>query len=188
MSQWPAERGWGGQAKAKQPPSAALGAQHRMPAFVCAGRLFTTDLTLKATGDYVLPDFNLELGLRKRHLQDRDDVTGPIRFVPGTSPPSLVAFGEDTVFNVDIDAPGDSYRTHHLDMRWDEMSGLAFTNYENGTVLLHVTSLLFMSKVCTTTLMLPLRPDELSARPSWQDAIAESRAAWGTYNWLFWVF
>lgn len=141
-------------------------------AYICGGRLFSTWIHTQSN------DFTIESS--RMHLKGRSDVTGPIRFVPGDHQSSLIAFGEDTVFHVDLDANADTFRTHHLDDRWDEMSGLAFTNPGDGSTLMHITSLLSMSAAATTTLSLPLQDDEISVQPAWQHAISESKAVYGT--------
>lgn len=139
-------------------------------AYVCGGRLFTASIKRHSNA------FGIDMS--KLHLRDRSDVYGPIQFVPGDQADSLIAFGDDTVFQVDVGAAAHN-RTHHLDGRWDKVSGVAFTNPGDSSTLVHISSLLSMSTASTTTLSLPLQEHETSIEPSWQHAICESKAVYG---------
>ncbi|KAK4498104.1 hypothetical protein PRZ48_010760 [Zasmidium cellare] len=148
-------------------------------AYICGGRLFTTSVRRSKVANTPGTSDQLDIDVSRRVLNDRDDVTGPLRFARGDQHGSLIAFGIDTVFQVDFDDDAPLARTHHLDDRWDSVSGVAFTNPGDGSTLLHVISLLEMATAATTTLSLPLEGDETSIQPSWQHAISEYKAAFG---------
>lgn len=148
-------------------------------AYVHAGRLFTTSIKQSKPTIGQEQSDGFIVNADRRLLIDRADVTGPVRFSPGDQRRSLVAFGDDTVFQVDVNCSTPIPRTHHLDGRWDKVSGAALTNPGNSRAILHVTSLLSMSMATTTTLSLPINEDETSVQPLWQHAISESKATFG---------
>ncbi|KAF2173763.1 hypothetical protein M409DRAFT_16036 [Zasmidium cellare ATCC 36951] len=148
-------------------------------AYVHAGRLFTSSVKRNTSAESSAPSRGLDIDDSRRVLGDRTDIIGPVRFVPGKQRGSLIAFGDDTVFEIDVDEEIPTARTHHLDDRWDCVSGVAFANPGDGSIVLHITSLLSMSNAATTTLSLPLEGNDTSVQPSWQHAISEFRATYG---------
>ena len=121
-------------------------------------------------------------------LLGRSDVSGPLKFNQKTG--QLIAFCADTVFCIHFDRdeadepcwnPGcrvASVTEHHLDGRWDEISGVAVTR--NGSDMQHINLVSHMSTASakTTALQLPLDPEAASSNSHWQQAINESRATY----------
>lgn len=148
-------------------------------AFICNGRLCAAGI------DCIPPETKLSSKDEYRSfMSTQSDLTGPLKFVPKTC--LLIAFAADRVFCVDTSAEPteESCCTHHhLDDRWDEISGVSF--HENGTYppLVHIASHLSSSTACTTVLPLPLVNDEASSKTLWQEAINASKATFSAqYN------
>lgn len=99
----------------------------------------------------------------------------------------LVAFGSDAALCAELTTSGTKspvITQHHLDGRWDEISGAAVTYATKAEPKLHVTSLLSSATAPTAKLSLPLDSDEVSEHCSWQDAIVESQAVYSAENSL----
>ncbi len=109
---------------------------------------------------------------RKHMLSSRNDLTGPLVFIPGTQ--SLMVFGPDLLMHVNISSDVDennSWITHDLDGRWDEVSGIAFAAGKANQPQLHIASTLSSPTARTTTVPLPSNQDQNLETPRWQTAL-----------------
>lgn len=141
-------------------------------AYLASGRLFVCGVrydTSTDTGSRLIVTEPEELVLPLS-----SQLSGPLKFAPDSD--SLLLFGPDIVMNVDIAKPSDQPLSHHLDGRWDEVSGVALTVDNNATQTVHVVS--HMSTASSVTSSLPLSLEEsIDLRESnWQNAIHESKA------------
>lgn len=139
-------------------------------AFVARRRLFCI------TADCNVKHEPLTITLLSESCRDalpvRSDLTGPLRFVPKTQ--FVVAFAADTVCCIDTAKSFNDDKNpscHHLDGRWDEVTGVAFSDTSTNGLQLHLTSLLSSSTASTTTLSLPLDKEEVATQPPWQAAL-----------------
>ena len=153
-------------------------------AFILAGRLYSTVLLHGPNGEVLFARGTSPTV--SRHLSDRVDLTGPLKITPGPDAGALMVFGTDTVFHGELvfDAPRQAVRVefqhHHLDDRWDEVSGVTITSTGSGDTLLHVISQLSSSTSPTHALRLPLDPGQDAAeQPAWHFALNNSKAAFG---------
>jgi hypothetical protein len=92
-------------------------------------------------------------------------------------------FGPDTVYHVDtakVEQAAGCSTSHHLDGRWDEISGIAFSKGKSPSVQLHLTSLLSSSTMSTTVLSLPFNKNETSIVPAWKTALANIKSDFST--------
>ena len=141
-------------------------------AYNSRGRLFVCDARYESSTDTwprVILDEAQEYSTANLELR------GPMKFIPETF--SLLLFGFDAIMNVDTKAdPGDEPRTHHLDGRWDEISGLAFTADADALSTLHFVSHLSTASSATSTLPLSLEDDIDIKESHWHNAIHESKA------------
>ena len=144
-------------------------------AYTTMGRLFSTKICIledSKTLETTLAGDTVDDWL----VNDRNDILGPMRFVPGAGAHSLIAFGTDVVLHVQL---GGSYEKHHLDGRWDEATGLALTNHGGVSSQLHIVSHLSSSTAPTARLNLPFETytgdGPLRRSPLWQQAIVNSR-------------
>lgn len=155
-------------------------------AYITAGRLFTA--SLQASNISRTAEIKTRAESRTRHyLTERADLSGPLRTIPGREYDHLLLFGIDTVFHVDLDPADrdDTVSLHHLDGRWDEVSGVAITNAGDGRNHLHVVSNLTSSTADTPMFELPLNHSEvLSLLPAWQEILNESREVYSTEHEL----
>ena len=154
-------------------------------AFVANCQLFSVIVGVAANNDLAAP--KTAKHSRPKHLiASRSDIMGPLSFVPETN--LLMAFAADNVFCLGTSAAdlteSSDLTNHHLDDRWDEITGLAFTNRHDKLPDVHILSHLSAVNAPTTTLGLPLNPDETSSRPSWQDAIADSKEGFSEHKEL----
>ncbi|KAK5168985.1 uncharacterized protein LTR77_006294 [Saxophila tyrrhenica] len=145
-------------------------------AFISNGRLYC-----------VTPGKRTRDGATDRHrlLPNRSDLTGPLKFLPHTE--YLIVFGADTVFCVDTAAdptsPASS-TSHHLDGRWDGISGMALSAVGSDAPRIHLASMLSSSSAPTTVLHLPLNASETSSKPAWQTALVKLKKAFGKQHKL----
>ncbi|KAK3051436.1 hypothetical protein LTR09_007459 [Extremus antarcticus] len=152
-------------------------------AFISQGRLFCAAVEGSSQSDDSKP--SLIVLARHRFLHSHSDLTGPLRFVPDSR--LLIAFGPDSEFCVDTVAdPKDpsGHSSHHLDGRWDEVTGVAFTQTNSGASQLHITSMLSSSDAATAVLTLPFDKAESATAPAWQEALVNTKAAFGTQHKL----
>ena len=152
-------------------------------AFIANGKLHC--LQIDGNMNNVLPEAKVSSAEGVKTLVPwRSDLSGPLKCVPKTE--SLITFAADRVFCVSSFAKptGESSVTfHHLDDRWDEISGVAFTESGTGLPFIHITSHLSSSIALTTVLSLPLDNDEISSKTLWQDSLNESKATFSAqYN------
>ncbi|EME42331.1 hypothetical protein DOTSEDRAFT_81250 [Dothistroma septosporum NZE10] len=148
-------------------------------AYITAGRLFTTSLQVSDTSHLATIHIQAPDGTQ-RHIPDRSDLYGPLRTVPGQGHDHVVVFGVDTVFHVDLDDADRDGKTslHHLDGRWDEVSGVAITNAGDGSHHVHIVSSLTSSTADTSILELPLNHAAApTVLPAWHEALNEAREA-----------
>jgi hypothetical protein len=142
-------------------------------AYVANGRLFVCDARLESfsdTGPRIILDGPQE------YPTGHSIVHGPLRFIPKTA--SLLLFGPDTIISVDTKAAPDVRpQSHHLDGRWDDVSGLAFTADADALSTLNFVSHLSTASSATSTLPLSLLDDDSDVKEShWHSAIHESNA------------
>jgi hypothetical protein len=141
-------------------------------AYIAVGRLFVCDARYEPSTD---SEPHIALDEAQEYPTAYRDPRGPLRFVPETF--SLLLFGSDAIINVDTKAdPGDEPRTHHLDGRWDEVTGLAFTADADALSALHLVSHLSTASSATSTLPLSLEDDINIKESHWHNAIHESKA------------
>ena len=159
------------------------GAQSKLSnlAYVSTGRLFTAEI---CTGH---DNESSEAQLTRRSIDqwlinNRCDLYGPVRFVPYAEAPSVIVFGTNAVFHVQLDG---SHEQHHLDDRWDDITGLALTNDGGSNPRMHIVSHLSSATSPTTRLTLPLKAnvsESLKFPPSWQQAIVKWKAMFSDEN------
>lgn len=141
-------------------------------AYIAYGRIFVCDARYEPSTDSG-PQITLDEA--QEYPLSNLELRGPLRFVPEKF--SLLLFGSDAIMNVDTKAgPSDEPRTHHLDGRWDEASGLAFTADADALSTLHFVSHLSTASSATSTLPLSLEDDTNMKESHWHNAIHESKA------------
>lgn len=142
-------------------------------AYIAGGRLYVCDAHYEAFADF---GSRIVLDEAKEFSIPSDlDIRGPLKFVPETF--SLLLFGSDAILNVDTKAgPNDRPRSHHLDGRWDDISGLAFTSDADAVSTLHFSSHLSTASSLTSTLPLSLEDDADAKESHWHNTIHESKA------------
>jgi hypothetical protein len=141
-------------------------------AYIASGRLFVCDARFEPfsdTGSRIVLDDPQEFPT------GHSNIGGSLKFVPGTC--SLLLFGSDAVINVDTKAaPSVGPRSHHLDGRWDDISGLAFTADAEALLTIHLASHLSTATSATSTLPLSLDDNTDIKESHWHNAIHESKA------------
>lgn len=143
-------------------------------AYMTKGRLMVNALTADySTGssEFLVGD-PMELA-----IPTAPSFTGPLKFVAGTC--LLLLFGADQVLCVDVSrasATETPYTSHHLDGRWDEISGVAFTPGSLGQPSVHLAS--HMSSTFSETARLPISLDDDpdTPEPDWLYTIQETKA------------
>ena len=121
----------------------------------------------------------------KRAILARNDLTGPLKFIPKTN--LLAVFAADAVFCVDKSSlleDSSLITSHHLDNRWDEVSGVAFTSNSAQLPDIHIVSHLSSSIAVTTVLSTPLNDSRMSTPPNWQAAITQSKETFSSQHGL----
>lgn len=113
------------------------------------------------------------------------ELSRPLQFAPNSD--SLLLFGPDTVLNVDTAAfPTGKPRNHHLDGRWDAITGLAFVANANGSgnanTDLHIVSHLSTASSATSRLPKSLSKVANFKEPNWQNALQEDIANYAASN------
>ena len=112
----------------------------------------------------------------KRQIPSRADLSGPLEFTPNTI--LLTLFAAVAVYCMETSGPleeNSRITSHHLDDRWDEVSGVSFTHTSIQLANIHIVSHLSSSTAVTTALSTPLNHAEVSTPPKWQAAITESK-------------
>jgi hypothetical protein len=153
-------------------------------AFIVEGKLFGIELRFSALGE-VITVASAELGHQPRAILDeRSDIHAPLSFVGDSPSNSLIVFGEDSVCQFDCNVPQSSSSSHHLDGRWDTISGLAFTEHESDRdqgrlIRMHFTSHVSTLSSATANLVLPMHNEESSAESetTWKQELRASRDA-----------
>lgn len=143
--------------------------------FIVKGKLYSLQIQTGSTTG------SLDAHLwRQTHVQrlipSQSDLTGPLKYIPKTS--ILIVFAPDTVYCLQnsTSRPNDpGITSHHLDNRWDEISGIAICGLGAQSLDIHIISHLSSSIAATNKLSAPLDPAEISTAPRWQAAIAESK-------------
>ena len=155
---------------------------HSDLACISDSRLFC--VYIEADNGIELPEFRREGIYCKQLIPSRSDITGPCQFVPGTD--LLTAFAADAIFCIDTSnhfTRDNDFTQHHLDGRWDEISGATFSKKGKNLPCVHVASHLPSGTAVTAVLALPLDPDTALPRPAWRDAIEETKTAFSAqYN------
>ena len=150
--------------------------------FTSAGQLYCHKV-LVDSGGKLLDAALLRNTDPEQLIPSRSDITRPLRFAPNTD--LLIAFAMDVVLCIEIlpsPTEGESFTSHHLDDRWDEISGIAFSETNSSVPRIHVTSHLSSSTAHTTVLSIPLSKSETSNVPSWQTTINESMATFSAQH------
>lgn len=155
--------------------------------FILEGRLYITSLLHDADGNT-----SFTSGLKPSvswHLRDRVDLRGPLKVTPGIDAGALVVFGINAVFHGQLmfndikTSLSVDFSDHHLDDRWDDVTGVTITNSADGNALLHVVSHLSSSTAPTHALQLPLAPGrDAPGQPAWQFALNDSKEAYAATN------
>lgn len=142
-------------------------------AYIAGGHLDVCDARYEASGDSG-PRIILDEA-KEYSIPTSVDICGPLKFIPETL--CLVLFGSDAIMNVDTTLdPSNGPRIHHIDGRWDDVSGLTFTADADALSTLHFVSHLSTASSATTTLPLSLEDDASVKESHWQNAIHESKA------------
>jgi hypothetical protein len=142
-------------------------------AYIAGGRLYVCDARYEPSAD---SGPRIVLDEAKQYwIPSYLDIRGPLKFIPESF--SLLVFGDDTIMNVDTKAdPNDEPRSHHLDGRWDDISGLAFTSDAEALSTIHFASHLSTAISATSTLPISLEDDSNMEESHWHNAIHESKA------------
>ena len=147
-------------------------------AFIAKGQLFSAQIEAEFDAASSLTKIVRQIGVKNLNLS-QSDLTGPLRFVPKTK--FLICFAPDTVYCIDGLASksesGVDVTSHHLDDRWDEVSGVAFSHHGQQAPKMEIVSHLTSSTAATTTLSPPLDDSEVWVARVWQAKINESKDA-----------
>jgi hypothetical protein len=150
--------------------------KHSSLAFIVNGKLYSSRLPIKLSSE-----LDTSIWTDAQHLLPAQSrLTGPLKFIPKTD--SLTVFGPDTANVINLSPlPGsdNNITMHHLDDRWDEISGVAFTLLDKDSAKMQIVSHMSTANAVTSALSLPLHSDEVSAAPKWQIAIKESKKSFG---------
>ena len=145
--------------------------EHSSLAFIVNGKLYLSRLQIRPASEAKFA--------KCTHIQhllpSQSQLTGPLSFISKND--SLAVFGPNTVNLINLSPlPGsdNDITIHHLDDRWDEVSGVAFT-HDKESAKMQIVSHMSTAKAATSALSLPLHSDEVSAAPKWQIAINESK-------------
>lgn len=141
-------------------------------AYIASGRLYVCDVRHEASAD--IGSRLIVSEPKERVLPLSSQLSGPLNFAPNED--SLLLVGPDAIINVDVAKPSDQPLSHHLDGRWDEVSGVAFTPDNNATQTVHVVSHMSTASSATSSLPLSLEENTELKESNWQDAIHESKA------------
>ena len=141
-------------------------------AYLASGRLYVCDVRYEVAND--TESHLVVTEPKERVIPLSSQLSGPLKFAPSSD--SLLLFGPDAIINVDMAKPSDPPLSHHLDGRWDEVSGIAFTVDNNATQSVHVVS--HMSTASTATSSMPISLEESTdyKESNWQNAIHENKA------------
>jgi hypothetical protein len=141
-------------------------------AYIASGRLYICDVRYEASTDTWTRLVVSEP--TERVLPLSSQLSGPLKFANNSD--SLLLFGPDTIVKVNVAQPSDQPLSHHLDGRWDEVSGVALTAENNATQTVHVVSHMSTASSATSSLPLSLEESTNLKESNWQDAIHESKA------------
>ncbi|KAK3724536.1 hypothetical protein LTR37_001160 [Vermiconidia calcicola] len=154
-------------------------------ALIANRRLFSVEVEGRRDQSSLGAEFKLTSQQPKHLNRSRSDMTGPLSFGPKTG--SVTAFAADGVYCIDTFAGPDeatSPTSHHLDDRWDEVSGVAYTSTKSGSPQVQVVSHLSSARAETTALSVPFNTDEVSKRPPWQAALKRSKTSFSAqFDW-----
>lgn len=143
--------------------------------FIVAGRLYATSLSFQPpSADPPSMSTSITTETPWQLLQDHINITGPLGFIPKTE--KIICFTGDAVLSIDASVTSiqqDNIQRHHLDGRWDEISGLAFTVDGHGQSTVNVTSHLSSAHAITARMSFPFDAGLEAQRPAWQRAINE---------------
>jgi hypothetical protein len=141
-------------------------------AYIASGRLYMCDVRYDVSDDTEVRLVVSEP--TERVLPLSSQLSGPLKFANNSD--SLLLFGPDTIINVNVARSSDENLSHHLDGRWDEVSGVALTAEKNASQTVHIVS--HMSTASSATSSLPISLEERTdlKESNWQDAIHESKA------------
>lgn len=153
-------------------------------AFISNGRLWRSMVLLDSHSSPPKLSICQETPTR-RLLPANSEMTGPLRVCSKTG--HLIAFAPDQVWCINasdsvIDSEGVSM--HHLDGRWDEISGVAFTSQSAAHLQADFVSHLSASSATTTTLALPSLNTAKPPQVAWQTALVEAKAAFSAEHGL----
>ncbi|KAF1820848.1 uncharacterized protein K489DRAFT_44707 [Dissoconium aciculare CBS 342.82] len=156
-------------------------------AYLMKGRLFKVRLeiselnnhiTIQPAGVYVQPE---------ALLAENSNLTAPLAFTSLDLCDSLIVFGDNIVHQVRYSNAPPSSSSHHLDDRWDPISGLAFTSkVPNGdaetSLQINLSSHVSTLSSETASLKMTAHGKEMSADSDvyWRKELLESREAHST--------
>jgi hypothetical protein len=141
-------------------------------AYIASGRLYICDVRYEASTD--IESRLVVTEPKERVLPQSSQLSGPMKFAHNSN--SLLLFGPDTIINVDVAKPSNQSLSHHLDGRWDEVSGVALTVENNATQTVHVVSHMSTASSATSSLPISLEESTDLKESNWQDAIHENKA------------
>ena len=143
---------------------------------ITEGCLFALDFRTQFGGQASFENETRSKITVSRLLSSRSDFTGPLRYEARSG--MLTVFAPNTVYEVHTPSSTNGAAIvdkYHLNGRWDEVSGAAFTHYSSSAIKIHIASHLSSSTSATTTLTIPMSNDEVSVPPKWQSAIVEAK-------------
>jgi hypothetical protein len=141
-------------------------------AYIASGCLYICDVRYEASAE---SEPRLVVSEpTERVLPLSSQLSGPLKFANNSD--SLLLFGPDTIINVNVARPSDQHLSHHLDGRWDEVSGVALTAEKNASQTVHIASHMSTASSATSSLPLSLEESTDLKESNWQDAIHESKA------------
>lgn len=152
-------------------------------AYIARGRLYSATVSASYS-----PKQQLQLAFNSAgevRVTDGPHVTGPLRFAPHTR--SMVCFSDDAVLCTDLSSTSGTRTTtasHHLDGRWDEISGVALTPGIDGEMSLSIASLMSCASAETTRLPFTLKNGTSKGSPAWHRGLLEAKANFSTYHTL----
>lgn len=152
-------------------------------AYIARGRLYSA--TVSATYSAIQQVQLYFTGAGEVRLTTEQPVTGPLRFAPHTR--SLILFRDDAVICTNLSSTAGTRITstsHHLDGRWDEISGVGLTPNAGKDVCVNIASLMSCASAETTRLPFSLKGTIGNQSPAWHRALLGTKANFSTYHTL----
>ena len=149
--------------------------------YIVQGRLTWIDIQTSSTNDTL----DLTLSDPKSMRGTLAPITGALRVVPMSD--CVLACAANRVYCVTVSEEEPSVEDvtlHHLDGRWDEVSGVTFSRTADARIQTHIVSQTSTAVAPTTSLFLPLREDGEPSEVQWRQAMLQSKAAYGVQHSL----